>query len=53
MDLNYLYHRQQVSLFRSENAACVDSRTAHAGLLRAYAALISDTKRDLRQAAAR
>lgn len=44
MDLNYLYHRQQVSLFMSENAACRQSRTAHLGLLAAYAARIEQAK---------
>lgn len=29
MDLNYLYFRQQVSLLRSDNAACKRSSTAH------------------------
>ena len=41
MDLNYLYHRQQVSLFMSENAACEQSRLAHRGLLSGYAEKIS------------
>jgi hypothetical protein len=44
MDLNYLYHRHQVSLFRSENAACVPSRAAHLGLAEAYASRIATAK---------
>ena len=37
MDLNYLYFRHQVSLFRSENAACEPSRLAHRFMAGAYA----------------
>jgi hypothetical protein len=44
MDLNYLYHRQQVSLFRSENAACARSRRAHLQFATAYDTLISSWK---------
>lgn len=36
MDLNYLYHRQQVSLMRADAAACVEARRAHLGLAREY-----------------
>ena len=45
MDLNYLYHRYQVSLFKSENAACGQARLAHAGLAAAYAERIADARR--------
>jgi hypothetical protein len=48
MDLNYLYHRHQVALFMSENAACERSRDAHRGLARGYAGLISEAMRDCR-----
>ena len=44
MDLNYLYHRHQVALFLSENAACEQSRAAHLGLVAAYAAKIAEMK---------
>ena len=46
MDLNYLYHRHQVSLFMSENAECEASRVAHRDMAIAYASLISAAKRD-------
>ena len=44
MDLNYLYHRHQVSLFKADNAACDESRRAHLGLVAAYAARIEKAK---------
>jgi hypothetical protein len=44
MDLNYLYHRQQVSLYCADNAACDRSRQAHRSMADAYAALISVAK---------
>jgi hypothetical protein len=44
MDLNYLYHRHQVSLFMSDNAACEESRAVHRGLARAYGAQIADAR---------
>jgi hypothetical protein len=40
MDLNYLYRRQQISLFNASNAACGTSRRAHQSMADAYAALI-------------
>ncbi|MES1976041.1 MAG: hypothetical protein V4472_26590 [Pseudomonadota bacterium] len=40
MDLNYLLHREQISLMRAERAACGSSRASHRGLARAYAALL-------------
>jgi hypothetical protein len=45
MDLNYLYQRHQVSLFMSDNAACEQSRIAHAALAAAYAERIAEAKR--------
>lgn len=36
MDVNYLLHRQQVSLIRAQRAASPESRAAHLGLARAY-----------------
>ena len=45
MDLNYLYHRQQVSLFMSQNAQCANARIAHAELAAAYQARIADVRR--------
>jgi hypothetical protein len=44
MDLNYLYHRHQVSLFNADNARCPDARRAHLGLVAAYAARIDRAK---------
>ena len=44
MDLNYLYHRHQVSLFNADNASCEDSRRAHLGLVAAYAAKIEQAR---------
>ncbi len=45
MDLNYLYHRHQVSLFNAENAVCEEARLAHFSLVGAYAAKIEAVKR--------
>ncbi|HEX6218839.1 MAG TPA: hypothetical protein VFZ35_06155 [Sphingomicrobium sp.] len=44
MDLNYLYHRQQISLFLAEHAACEQSREAHRGLADGYAAMIEQAR---------
>jgi hypothetical protein len=44
VDLNYLYHRHQVSLFNAENASCEDSRRAHLSLVAAYAAKIEQAR---------
>lgn len=41
MDFNYIYQRQQVSLFRADQAACERSRDAHLGLARGYATRIA------------
>ena len=44
MDLNYFHHRQQVSDFMSDNAACDCSRLVHRQLAEAYALLISTAR---------
>lgn len=44
MDLNYYHHRQQVSDFMSDNAACECSRIVHRKLADAYALLIVNAK---------
>ncbi len=48
MDLNYLYHRQQVSMFNADNAACERSRRVHQSMAAAYSALITVAKNDER-----
>lgn len=48
MDLNYLYMRQQVSLFNADRAACDRSRRVHRSMANAYAALIAIAKNDVR-----
>ena len=40
MDLNYLYHRQQVSLMMADAAASPEARYAHRDLASRYARLI-------------
>jgi len=45
MDLNYLYHRHQVSLHNAENATCEEARLAHLSLVAAYALKIDQFKR--------
>jgi hypothetical protein len=45
MDLNYLHHRQQVSVFLSDNAACASSRIVHRKMAEGYAALIATARR--------
>lgn len=44
MDLNYLYHRHQVSLFMADNAASQQARQAHRELADRYAVRIADAK---------
>ena len=44
MDLNYLYHRQQVSTFRAVNAACAASREAHRAFAQLYSLRIAEAK---------
>ena len=48
MDLNYLYQREQVSRFRSANAACAASRQAHRTMACVYAERIAAAKADRR-----
>jgi hypothetical protein len=52
MDLNYLYHRHQVSLFMADNAASDAARSIHRELADRYASEIADAKRPLRLVAA-
>ena len=52
MDLNYFYHRQQVSDFMSDNAACDCSRLVHRKLADAYALLIANARIDTTKRAA-
>ena len=44
VDLNYLYHRQQISHYMAENAACHSSGLVHLALAKAYATRIETTK---------
>lgn len=44
LDLNYLHHRQQVSVFMSENAACDCSRIVHQKMADGYGALIAQAR---------
>ena len=44
MDLNYIYHRQQVSQFMADTAACTEARHAHQGLADAYRRQMDDAK---------
>lgn len=46
MDLNYLYHRQQVSLMRADLASCGPSRAAHEELAQLYFGVIERRKRE-------
>lgn len=36
LDVNYLLHRQQVSLFRAQRATSAEGRAAYEGLARGY-----------------
>lgn len=51
MDLNYLYHRDQVSLFTVANAAFVQARHVHRELADRCAARIADAKTSVLPAA--
>ena len=44
MDLNYLYHRQQVSQFNADNSGCGPSRRAHQEMADSYRTLITSAK---------
>jgi len=52
MDLNYLYHRYQVSLFMADNASSEEARRAHRELAEGYIARIDATKTRLLAGAA-
>lgn len=43
-DLNYLFKRHQISLFRAANARCARSRIAHRRFAHAYAAQIASVR---------
>jgi hypothetical protein len=47
LDLNYLLHRQQVSLMRADAAVGCEARHAHRGLAQTYASAIERLQRDL------
>lgn len=44
MDLNYLYHRHQISLFRAANGATKAARRVHSELADGYASLIATAR---------
>jgi len=44
MDLNYLYHRQQISLFMAGNGASAAAREVHRQLAEGYAARIASMR---------
>lgn len=48
MDLNYLYHRQQVSSFNADNATCDRSRRVHRLMADSYSARIAAARNDAR-----
>ncbi len=48
MDLNYLLHRHQVSLMRSNAAGSPEARHAHNGLVRGYAHQIRELTKSYR-----
>ena len=52
MDFNYFYHRHQVSLFMSDNAALGPGARGHRDLTRDYAAKIAAALRKRRLAVA-
>lgn len=52
MDLNYLYHRHQVSLFMAHNARSEAARRVHRELASRYAEQITDAKNPLLEIAA-
>ncbi len=49
MDTNYLLRREQVSLMMASKAASAEARLAHAGLARAYGALLAASRFPHRQ----
>lgn len=44
MDLNYLYHRHQVSLAAASATLSVEARASHRGLVAAYLASIAQLR---------
>jgi len=52
MDLNYLYHRQQVAHFMADNSASDAARRIHGSLAHAYARRIAAAKNSARIAEA-
>jgi hypothetical protein len=52
VDLNYLYHRQQVSQFMADNAPSEPARRAHRAMADAYWSRIATAKNSLRPAEA-
>lgn len=52
MDLNYLYHRQQVAQYHADNAASDESRQAHQVMADAYGTLIGQSKNSAPEALA-
>lgn len=53
MDLNYLFHRHQISLMRADEAGCSEARWAHEQLAQSYARLIEQNRADRPQGPAR
>jgi hypothetical protein len=53
MDLNDLYHRHQVSLYRAKHGASAAARKAHLGMADGYAERIARLRRGRRQGQAR
>ncbi|NUS99416.1 MAG: hypothetical protein HOP96_00375 [Sphingomonas sp.] len=47
MDLNYLYHRQQVAQYNADQSACAQSRNAHQAMADAYGVLIGQSKNSI------
>ena len=44
MDINYLFHRRQISLFLADNAASDAARLIHRELAQAYGCRIAEAK---------
>jgi len=44
LDLNYLYHRQQISRYMADHAACRPSRLAHRDMAKRYSDAIAAAK---------
>jgi hypothetical protein len=51
-DVNYLLHRQQMSLLRAQGARSVESRTAYEELARGYSDRVAAYARENRRTAA-